>query len=107
MGVRFNSFIGRDDLIIMVFRVICLIFHIVDMILYAIDLTRGFIVSHCKNLAGATDDPGGSNSTPAVMMYLAMIYYIYISCSSSGEDVKVDRGHQVRDGITDWGQYPR
>ena len=37
----------------MVFRVICLIFHIVDMILYAIDITRGFIVSHYKNLAGA------------------------------------------------------
>ena len=32
----------------MVFKVICLLFYIVDMFLTVIDVTRNFISSHCK-----------------------------------------------------------
>ena len=39
----------------MVFKVICLIFHIVDLILSVIDITRAFIVSNCKELTGAVN----------------------------------------------------
>ena len=36
----------------MVFKIICLFFHIVDLILSVIDLTRGFITSNLKRLSG-------------------------------------------------------
>ena len=36
-------------------------------------------------------------------MYVVLLYYIYsTSCPSP-----CGRGEQVRDGITDWGQYPK
>ena len=50
----------------------------------------------CQDEAGS-----GSNSGPLVACYLAAAYYIYTYTSTQ------DRGHHVRDGITDWGQYPK
>ena len=43
----------------------------------------------------------GSLLRPLVACYLAAAYYIYTYTSTQ------DRGHHVRDGITDWGQYPK
>ena len=36
----------------MVFRVICLLFHVVDVVLSVIDITRGFISNNFKRLSG-------------------------------------------------------
>ena len=36
----------------MVFTIICLLFHVVDVILSVIDVTRGFIATHFKSLSG-------------------------------------------------------
>ena len=37
---------------VMVFKIICLFFHLVDMILSVIDMTRGFISFNIKRLSG-------------------------------------------------------
>ena len=50
-----------------------------------------------------SQEEGSSNATPVVVMYVALLYYVYTCCSSSC----YGRGHHVRDGITDWGQYPK
>ena len=44
----------------MVFKVICLLFYIVDMFLTVIDVTRAFIVSHLKLAAGKSVDNNNS-----------------------------------------------
>ena len=44
----------------MVFKVICLLFYIVDMFLTVIDVIRAFIVSHLKLAAGKSVDNNNS-----------------------------------------------
>ena len=48
------------DTAVMVFKVICLLFYIVDMFLTVIDVTRAFIVSHLKLAAGKSVDNNNS-----------------------------------------------
>ena len=41
---------------------------------------------------------------------MMVIYYMFLYPHGGGDDGVVEhpgRGHHVRDGITDWGQYPR
>ena len=55
------------DTAVMVFKVICLLFYIVDMFLTVIDVTRAFIVSHLKLAAGKSVDtvsPAGLEVPP-------------------------------------------
>merc|ERR1712221_5234 len=81
MGVlNLICFLHHVQYLIMVFKVICLIFHIVDLILSFIDFTRGFIITTCKKLTGNVEESSsGSNSTPAVILYLGVAYYIYLA----------------------------
>ena len=53
------------------------------------------------HIVGQDEAGSSSNSGPLVACYLAAAYYIYTYTSTQ------DRGHHVRDGITDWGQYPK
>ena len=39
----------------------------------------------------------------AVLVYLAALYYMW----GPGGEGEHDRGQHVRDGITDWGRYPK
>ena len=105
----------------MVFKVICLLFYIVDMFLTVIDVTRSFIISRCKigggnnvklpglfsreisSKSSIIQDDSGSNSLVAVVVYLAALYYMW----GPGGEGEHDRGQHVRDGITDWGRYPK